>query len=83
MGHADIQTTMRYVHYAPRDEDGRLGAEAFGVATPVSGDFDQDVPSRPRTSRAGTPGIAHDLTGLPAVGDNAPRRSPRLLFART
>jgi integrase len=24
MGHADIQTTMKYVHYAPRAEDARL-----------------------------------------------------------
>jgi integrase len=31
MGHADIQTTMRYLHYAPRDEDARLVAEAFMV----------------------------------------------------
>jgi integrase len=31
MGHADIQTTMRYLHYAPRDEDARLVAEAFRV----------------------------------------------------
>jgi integrase len=31
MGHADIQTTMRYLHYAPRDEDARLVAEAFQV----------------------------------------------------
>ncbi len=29
MGHADIQTTMRYLHYAPRDEDAELVAEAF------------------------------------------------------
>jgi integrase len=29
MGHADIQTTMRYLHYAPREEDARLVAEAF------------------------------------------------------
>lgn len=29
MGHADIQTTMRYLHYAPRKEDARLVAEAF------------------------------------------------------
>jgi integrase len=34
MGHADIQTTMRYLHYAPRDEDARLVAEAFRVETP-------------------------------------------------
>jgi integrase len=29
MGHADVQTTMRYLHYAPRAEDARLVAEAF------------------------------------------------------
>lgn len=32
MGHADIQTTMRYLHYAPRDEDAQLVAEAFSMA---------------------------------------------------
>ena len=31
MGHADIQTTMRYLHFAPRDEDARLVAVAFEV----------------------------------------------------
>ncbi|MBV9604958.1 MAG: site-specific integrase [Solirubrobacterales bacterium] len=31
MGHADIQTTMRYLHYAPRSEDAQLVAEAFSV----------------------------------------------------
>jgi integrase len=31
MGHADIQTTMRYLHYAPRAEDAALVAEAFAV----------------------------------------------------
>jgi integrase len=29
MGHADIQTTMRYLHYAPRPEDARLVGKAF------------------------------------------------------
>jgi integrase len=29
IGHADIQTTMRYLHYAPHEEDARLVAEAF------------------------------------------------------
>ena len=29
MGHADIQTTMKYLHYAPRDEDAELVAMAF------------------------------------------------------
>jgi hypothetical protein len=32
MGQADIQTTMRYLHFAPRDEDPALVAEAFAVA---------------------------------------------------
>jgi integrase len=30
MGHADIQTTMKYLHYVPRDEDAELVAQAFG-----------------------------------------------------
>jgi integrase len=34
MGHSDIQTTMRYLHYAPREEDARLVAEAFTVEEP-------------------------------------------------
>jgi integrase len=31
MGHADVQTTMRYLHFAPREEDARLVAEAFAT----------------------------------------------------
>jgi integrase len=31
MGHSSIQTTMQYLHYAPREEDARLVAEAFGL----------------------------------------------------
>ena len=33
MGHADIQTTMKYLHYAPRDEDAALVAQAFESAS--------------------------------------------------
>jgi hypothetical protein len=29
MGHADIQTTTKYLHYVPRDDDAALVAEAF------------------------------------------------------
>ena len=29
MGHADVQTTMKYLHYAPREDDAALVAEAF------------------------------------------------------
>ena len=41
MGHADIQTTMKYLHYAPRDEDAELVAEAFrgsGAGRPLARD---------------------------------------------
>jgi integrase len=31
MGHADIQTTMKYLHYEPRKEDAELVARAFRV----------------------------------------------------
>jgi len=37
MGHADIQTTMRYLHYTPREEDAQLVAEAFQVGSRTSG----------------------------------------------
>ncbi len=32
MGHADIQTTMRYVHHRDRGDEAKLLAEAFAVA---------------------------------------------------
>jgi integrase len=38
MGHADIQTTMKYLHYAPRAGDAALVAEAFAL---------EDAPARP------------------------------------
>ncbi len=53
MGHADVQTTMRYLHYAPRDEDAQLVAEAFHVDAPSAGPqpdasgHAEEVPGRP------------------------------------
>jgi integrase len=38
MGHADVQTTMRYLHYAPRAEDAELVAKAFRVSGPAAAD---------------------------------------------
>ena len=38
MGHADIQTTMRYLHYVPRADDATLVADAFNVAISASVD---------------------------------------------
>ena len=34
MGHADSQTTMKYLRYAPHPEDARLVAEAIAVDPP-------------------------------------------------
>ncbi len=34
MGHADIQTTMKYLHYAPREQDAELVAQAFESTSP-------------------------------------------------
>ncbi len=36
MGHSNIQTTMRYPHYAPRSEDAALVAAAFRVELPAA-----------------------------------------------
>jgi integrase len=41
MGHADIQTTMRYLHYAPHADDARLVAEA--LALPEAGGLEAPV----------------------------------------
>jgi integrase len=41
MGHSNIQTTMKYLHYAPRPEDAQLVAEAFKV--PAADDVDSPV----------------------------------------
>jgi len=43
MGHADIQTTMRYLHYAPCQEDAELVAEAFRVEVTTSLEFEAEV----------------------------------------
>jgi hypothetical protein len=34
MGHADVQTTMRYLHYAPRPEDGAWSPRPSRSTTP-------------------------------------------------
>lgn len=34
MGHADIETTRKYLHFVPRPDDARLVAEAFAIGEP-------------------------------------------------
>jgi integrase len=48
MGHADIQTTMKYLHYAPREGDAALAAEAFKVENPDDGAKKKTRPTRDR-----------------------------------
>jgi integrase len=48
MGHADVQTTMRYLHYAPRDRDAALVAEAFAARPIGFGDAGDVLGHRPR-----------------------------------
>ena len=40
MGHSDMHSTMRYLHYAPRDDDARLVAEAFAECPALPGPID-------------------------------------------
>ena len=55
MGHADVQTTMKYLHYAPRPDDARLVAEAFRVSTD-----EIDSAGAPAARRSADPGNAND-----------------------
>ena len=34
MGHADVATTMKYLHYVERPDEARLVAEAFALDDP-------------------------------------------------
>jgi len=46
MGHADVATTMKYLHYAPRAEEARLVAEAFAIEEPAVSDSVAQLPGR-------------------------------------
>jgi integrase len=48
MGHADIQTTMKYLHYTPREGDAALVAEAFEVEGPDDAAKKKTRPTRDR-----------------------------------
>jgi hypothetical protein len=53
MGHADVQTTMRYLHYVPRPDDARLVDEAFAL----------DEPAEPRAHADRAPASAGRIEG--------------------
>jgi hypothetical protein len=45
MGHADVQTTMKYLHYVPREDDAALVAEAFRLETVTPPDRSREQPA--------------------------------------
>ena len=45
MGHADIQTTMRYLHYAPRHDDAAIVSRAFATIPDSNGNTRRRQPS--------------------------------------
>jgi hypothetical protein len=58
MGHADIQTTMKYLHYAPREEDAALVDEAFRLGEPLGAPTEPSAKdARPHDSQARKRGI--------------------------
>ena len=84
MGHADVQTTMRYLHYAPRADDAALVAKAFAV-TDVLGLLGTTSRRRRVNSpglgdRSGGGGIAQRQNGVPdAAGDEGHNRRVNLI----
>jgi len=57
MGHADIETTRKYLHFVPRPDDARLVAEAFAVTDAAARSAPRSTPAAPaeRTASAGPP----------------------------
>ena len=58
MGHADIQTTMRYFHYAPRAEDAQLVAQAFAIDADSAARTSADIMGHLGTSSGPDPAEA-------------------------
>jgi len=45
MGHADVHTTMQYLHFAPRAEDAKLVARVFAMTEQPHRSSEPDVPA--------------------------------------
>lgn len=56
MGHADIDTTMKYLHYAPRAGDAELVAQAFGIPTSTYRPSSSDAQATDIATGKGTDG---------------------------
>jgi hypothetical protein len=62
MGHADVTTTMRYLHYTPRPEDAALVAEAFAMPAPAA--FSSERAFGPRLVRGTDGSGAGEVRGV-------------------
>jgi integrase len=61
MGHADVDTTMKYLHYAPRTSDAALVAEAFAADSDPTAETVTDQASREAPARPELPGSARGV----------------------
>jgi hypothetical protein len=57
MGHADVATTMKYLHYVERPDEARLVAEAFAI--------DDIEPREPHASRAAASAFVFPVPACP------------------
>ena len=92
MGHADIDTTMRYLHFVPRACDADLIAQAFsppqaddptpapeGAICPANTDRDPNSTSAasPTLPRVAAPSTSSSLTSAPAIAAESALRAAR------
>jgi integrase len=64
MGHANVQTTMRYLHYAPRHDDAKIVAAAFASDQPTRA-------GRDAASAGATPHRLFELSSRTTAGVDA------------
>ena len=64
MGHANVQTTMRYLHYAPRHDDAKIVAAAFASDQPTRA-------GRDAASAGATPHRPFELSSRTTAGVDA------------
>jgi len=71
MGHADVQTSMRYLYYVPRPDDARLVDEAFALEDPAALSASVDGRAAARSGHRGQAGPGSSSRSFPS------RCSPR------
>ena len=75
MGHADVATTMRYLHYAPSEADAELIAEAF-APEPDRPAGAGPAPYGAGDAPLGQPGLDVAAVEPPVAADDDARQRP-------